>query len=128
MKEWKHYFEDLLNANSNTSLTTQTIEPAPEDLPINRGHITVDEVSEAVKQLKDGKAPGLGYAITSEALKYGGQWVINQLCNICNEIFENQKMPKQFTTNIIIPIPKKGDKTLIAIYRGISLMSIASKT
>jgi hypothetical protein len=128
MKEWKTYFEDLLNVKSNTSQDTQAIPSAPEDLPINQGLITVEEVEQAVKQLKNGKSPGLDYAITPEVLKYGGKWVINQLCNICNEIYENQQTPKQFNTNIIIPIPKKGDKTLTTNYRGISLMSVAAKT
>ncbi|CAF1276691.1 unnamed protein product [Adineta ricciae] len=128
MSEWKNYFEDLLNVKSNNSQDTQAIPPALEDLPINQGLITLEEVEQAVKQLKDGKSPGLDYAITPEVLKYGGQWILNQLCNICNEIYENQQTPKQFNTNIIIRIPKKGDKTLTTNYRGISLMSVAAKT
>ncbi len=128
MKEWKTYFDDLLNVKSNISQDTQTIPPAPEDLPINQGPITINEVEQAVEQLKNGKSPGLDYAITPEVLKYGGKWVTNQLCNICNEIYENQQTPRQFNTNIIIPIPKKGDKTLTTNYRGISLMSVAAKT
>ncbi|CAF5112480.1 unnamed protein product, partial [Rotaria sp. Silwood1] len=68
MKEWKIYFEDLLNVKSNTSQDTQAIPPAPEDLPINQGPITIEEVEQAVKQLKNGKSPGLDYAITPEVL------------------------------------------------------------
>ncbi|CAF1615910.1 unnamed protein product, partial [Adineta ricciae] len=120
---------DGTRINSTAELkNTQAIPPALEGLPINQGLITLEEVEQAVKQLKDGKSPGLDYAITPEVLKYGGQWILNQLCNICNGIYENQQIPKQFNTNIIIPIPKKGDKTLTANYRGISLMSVAAKT
>ena len=32
----------------------------------------------------------------------------DRLCQICNEIFESNKAPKQFTTNLIVPLPKKG--------------------
>ncbi|CAF4573505.1 unnamed protein product, partial [Rotaria sp. Silwood2] len=103
------------------SQDTQAIPAAPKDLPINIDPITIDEVLEAVKQLKNGKSPGFDHAITPEVLKYGGQWVTNQLRNICNDIFENQKSPKQFNTNIIIPLPKKGDRTLMTNCRGISL-------
>ena len=53
---------------------------------------------------------------------------INQLCNICNEIFENQSTPKQLNINIIISIPKEGDKTPMTNYRGVSLISSAAKT
>lgn len=35
--------------------------------------------------------------------------------------------PKQFTTSLITPIPKKGDLTQMTNYRGISLMSHAAK-
>ena len=65
--------------------------------------------------------------LTPEALKYGGNFVKDRLCQICNEIFESNKAPKQFTTNLIVPLPKKGDKTLMSNYRSISLMSIAAK-
>ncbi|CAF4122059.1 unnamed protein product, partial [Rotaria magnacalcarata] len=128
MNEWKTYFENLLNVKSDASEGNEPIPPASEDLPIHQGPITAEEVEQAVKQLKDGKSPGLDYAITPEALKYGGKWIINQLCNICNDIYENQRTPTQFNTNIIIPVQKKGDKTLMTNYRGISLMSVAAKT
>ncbi|CAF3578445.1 unnamed protein product [Rotaria sp. Silwood1] len=126
MQEWKTYFEELLNIKTNINLNTQAIPPAPKDLPINQGPITINEVEQAIKQLKDGKSPGLDYSITPEILKYGGKWIMSQLCNICNEIYNNKQTPKQFNTNIIIPIPKKGDKTLTTNYRGISLMAIKS--
>ena len=128
MNEWKQYFEGLLNVKSNTSQINQAIASADEDLLINTDPITTDEVRQAIKQLKNGKSPGLDHIITPEVLKYGGDWIIEKLCCICNEIFENQTAPKQFNTNIIIPIPKKGDKTLMSNYRGISLMSVAAKT
>ena len=89
--------------------------------------ISLNEVVEAIEQLKNGKSPGYDYSITPEALKYGGNFVKDRLCQICNEIFESNKAPKQFTTNLIVPLPKKGDKTLMSNYRGISLMSIAAK-
>jgi len=63
MKEWKTYFEDLLNVKSNTSQDIQAIPSAPEDLPINQGRITVEEVEQAVKQLKNGKSPGLDWTM-----------------------------------------------------------------
>ncbi|CAF5159307.1 unnamed protein product, partial [Rotaria magnacalcarata] len=112
MHEWKAYFEELLNAKTNINPNTQAIPPAPEDLPINQGPITINEVEQAANQLKDGKSPGIDHSITPEVLKYGGRWIMNQLCNISNEIYNNQQTPKQFNTNIIIPIPKKATKRL----------------
>lgn len=93
MNEWKRYFEELLNIKANTFQNTQTIPPANKDLPINIGPISNDEVKQAIKQLKNGKSPGLDHIMTYEALKYGDDWFVHKLCNICNEIFENQTMP-----------------------------------
>ncbi len=39
----------------------------------------------------------------------------------------SEMAPEQFTTNLIVPLPKKGDLTLMNNYRGISLMSVAAK-
>ena len=105
-----------------------TILPADKDLPINTDSISINEVKEVIQQLKNRKAPGLDHIITPEILKYGGDWITDKLCDICNEIFEKRATPTQFNTNIIIPIPKKGDKTLMTNYRGISLMSAKAKT
>ena len=128
MNEWRTYFENLLNLKSDTFQGYEAISPTLEDLPVPQGLITIEEVEQAIKQLKNGKSPGLDYAITPEALKYEGKWITNQLCDICNDIYENQQTPTQFNTNIIIPIPKKGNKVFMTNYRGISLMSVTAKT
>ncbi|CAF5065171.1 unnamed protein product, partial [Rotaria socialis] len=66
MHEWKAYFEELLNAKTNINPNNQAIPPAPEDLPINQGPITINEVEQAINQLKDGKSPGIDHSITPE--------------------------------------------------------------
>ena len=38
--------------------------PANKDLPINTDSISINEVKEAIQQLKNGKAPGLDHIIT----------------------------------------------------------------
>ena len=92
-----------------------------------QGVITTEEVEQAVKQQRGGKSLGPDYVITLEVLKYGGKWIINKLCKIYNYIYENHHTPTQFNTNIIAPIQKKGDKTLMMNYRSISLMLSAAK-
>ncbi|CAM4989771.1 unnamed protein product, partial [Rotaria socialis] len=47
---------NLINASSSS----------PEDLPINQGPITINEVEQAINQLKDGKSPGIDHSITPE--------------------------------------------------------------
>ncbi|GAA6093907.1 uncharacterized protein LOC122815288, partial, partial [Tachysurus ichikawai] len=103
------------------------ILPAPSDLDIKVGPITYQETFDAVQQLKNGKAPGCDLSITPEALKYGGPVIIKILHQICNDVYNQETAPRQLTTNIIVPLAKKGDLTLMTNYRGISLMSMATK-
>ncbi|RXN37862.1 endonuclease-reverse transcriptase [Labeo rohita] len=125
-EEWKNHFCKLLN-NVSSSIETGTIQPALEDLDINVGPITYQETYDAVHELKNGKAPGCDYSITPEALKYGGLAIIEILHQICNEVYNQETAPRQLTTNIIVPLAKKGDLTLMTNYRGISLTSMATK-
>lgn len=124
--EWSNYLRDLLNVHSNL-LIADSIFPAPRDLDINVGPITYQETLDTVQELKNGKAPGCDLSITPEALKYGGPVVIELLHQICNDIYYQETAPRQLTTNIIVPLAKKGDLTLMTNYRGISLMSMATK-
>ena len=128
INEWRIYFENLLNLKSDTSQDYEAIPPASENLPIHQGPITTEEVEQAINQPKNGKYPGFDHSITPEVLKYGGKWITNQLRDICNDIYENQQKPTQFNINIIIPIPKQGNKTLMTNYKCISLVSVAAKT
>jgi sorting nexin-29 len=126
LNEWQNYFSALLNNEVETD-EDLTIEPSSADLAINTGPFTLAEIKLAVEDLKSGKSPGCDYAITPDALKYGGEFVIEQLCRICNDVYDQEKAPSQFTTNLITPLPKKGDLTQMNNYRGISLMSVAAK-
>ena len=45
----------------------------------------------------------------------------------CPEVYSNLTSPDQWITSVIVPIPKKGDLSLMTNHRGISLLSIAAK-
>ncbi len=60
--------------------------------------------------------------MTAEALKNGGEFIVDKLHEICSAVFNEKFAPKQWTSSIIIPLPKKGDIQLMSNYRGISLM------
>ena len=45
----------------------------------------------------------------------------------CAEVYLYLTPPDQWITSIIVPLPKKGDLSLMTNYRGISLLSIAAK-
>ena len=77
--------------------------------------------------MKTNKAAALDCDITAEALKGGGDHMLDVIHAICSEVYSTLYPPRQWITNVIILLPKKGDLSLITNYRGISLISIAAK-
>ena len=77
------------------------------------------EVDSAVRNLKNGKAPGLD-GLPPEFLKLPK--VKSSLLNFCNG-----KRPKEWGSSGLTPIPKKGDLKKTDNYRAISLTQIAAK-
>ena len=80
-----------------------------------------------LKQQKSNKAAGLEDAITAKALQGGGDIMAEVLHSFCNEVYATLIPPDKWITNAIIPLPRKGDLSLMTNYRGISLISIAAK-
>ena len=64
---------------------------------------------------------------TVEAIKNVGSFIQETIHKICNQVFTDHNAPRQWTTNIIIPLPKKGELFSMTNYQGISLMSSAAK-
>ena len=77
--------------------------------------------------MKKGKSPGPDYAMTVEVLQTGGAFIVDELTNICQLVFKEKHAPTQWTSSMIIPLPKKGNLELMTNFRGISLTSIAAK-
>ena len=128
LSEWAKYFSALLN-NKSSKVNLDNRPPAAiSDNPdIRIDDITRAEVDKAIDNLQRNKAPGPDYAMTAEVLKDGGDFLVNELHNICMLVYKQLKAPTQWTTSLINPIPKKGNQLLMTNYRGISLMSIAAK-
>ena len=88
---------------------------------------TLGETLEAVRQVGTGGAAGLGYAVAAGPLRGGGGAVADVVHCFCAEVYSNLTPPDQWITSVIVPLPKKGDLSLMTNYRGISLLSIAAK-
>ena len=88
--------------------------------------ILESEVEKAIKSLKLGKSPGMDN-IPAELLIYGGNTVVKVFTRICNHVFRTGKWPDDWTTSVVIPLPKKGDLKKCQNYRTISLISHPSK-
>ncbi|CAF1675979.1 unnamed protein product [Rotaria magnacalcarata] len=131
LERWKEFYSELLNVNSIIEPTLlDQIKPA--SLSTMEQHrqdkeATLDEVQQALQQMKNRKAPDKDN-VTAELLKAGGIPVIKWLHEIFVDIWKNEQMVADWTLAIIIRLYKnKGDKKICDNYRGISLLVVASK-
>ena len=61
--------------------------------------------------------------IISELWKYANERSLDKLIDIIQNIWITEEIPQDWTTTLIHPIHKKGDKTDANNYRGISLFT-----
>ncbi|CAF3935647.1 unnamed protein product [Rotaria sp. Silwood1] len=131
LNHWKDYFNDLLSVPSIVDQATiQQIPSATitvseqerqDQIP------TLNQVQCAIKQMKNGKAPGSN-GISIDVIKAGGLPLAKWLHEIFVDIWENEIMIENWTTTILIRLYKnKGDKKICDNYRGISLLVVTSK-
>lgn len=73
----------------------------------------------ALKQLKNGKAPGED-GITAELLKAGGKPILVVLQKLFNSVIHSGETPEAWSRSLVMLFFKKGDKTLLKNYRPIS--------
>lgn len=135
LDEWRSYFEQLLNAKPKQpppeahAIITNCVIPKFDTTKyeFDTTDFKLSEVQIAIAALKNNKAPGSDDVVTAELLKNGGSFIASTLLSLCNAIMSGADPPWQWTTNKIVPIPKKGDISLMTNYRGISLMSTGAK-
>jgi len=121
MTEWNEYYRNLLTEvrpEYEMNYGEIKIDPPDEIRPI-----TVDEVKETVRELKNGKAAGPG-DIPNELIKNGPTILFELLTELCNKcMIEQEDIPNEWNLANISSIHKKGDKRQCKNYRGISIIS-----
>jgi hypothetical protein len=90
--------------------------------------LTLDEVTEAIGQAQNNKAPGQD-SVFNESMKYGGEAAVHSCFFLFTHLFENGICPRAWSKALIHLIFKGGDKDPLSCssYRPISLISIVSK-
>ncbi|CAH2215544.1 jg20938 [Pararge aegeria aegeria] len=88
-----------------------------EDIPV----VSLYEVSVALEQLKNGKAPG-DDGITAKLLKAGGKLILKVLQRLFDSVIHQGTTPEAWRRSVVVLFFKKGD-TLLKNNRPISLLN-----
>ena len=121
--QWLNHFRNLLGT-PDTNPPVEDIPTIHHNINIPDGEFTLDELKEAKKQLRSGKAPGED-GIMPELLKNVD--IDDILLKISNDFYIDQQMPEQLGTLNLLPLPKSGDLSKTGNYRGIALTSLVMK-
>ena len=100
------------------------VEPVLENMNIIDDVFSMEELSKAKKSLRDGKQAGPDN-IPPEVLKSCNFDEI--ILDFANNLLERMEKPRQWSEINLIPVPKSGDLSDTANYRGISLAPIIAK-
>lgn len=94
------------------------------DALLLKARISIQEIADAIKALKDNKAPSLD-GLPTEFYKANLDWVTHDLYDIYNEALDNGTLGEFINKGIVKLIPKDGDKVLIKNWRPITLLNIS---
>ena len=129
-ERWKEHFTELLNpplSDANLDeLDDVPLQPSFEYLSCSDGPPSRDEISCALKKLKNYKSAGVD-EITNEQLKYGGSALVGQLELLFKKVWEEEVIPEDWLKEVIVVIGKKGDTSYCCNNRGITLRATSSK-
>ena len=120
-KRWAEHFQEDPPGN------LAGFQDAAEDLDICTDPPTKQEVLQAIKSLKNGKAPGADL-LNVELFKCDPELAAEILLPFYCKVWNGDAIPGDWSKGIIIPIPKKGALTDCNNWRGISLLSLPSKS
>ena len=108
LARWKEYMEDNRKASipelaGESSSSTKDLDPdSDEQQPLP----TLEVVTHNIKRLKNHRSPGSDN-ISSELIKEGGQ---DKMHKVMKEVWNTERMPKDWEEGIMCPIYKKGNK------------------
>jgi len=127
LQRWAEHFRELLNHINPIDPTV--LQELPDLTPAAQldEPPSFQEVFQAVKCLKNKKAPGED-CIPAEIYKYGGPELTSFLHAFFKACWEQKHIPNRWKhSNIVTIYKKKGDRSICGNSRGISLLDVAGK-
>lgn len=123
LDRWKDHFNSLFNGIPIPN--TANIEEG-QDLDVNLGPVTKQEIANMVSKIKNGKAPGPDN-IPPEALRADAGTTAEVMLDLLQHIWNTEEVPSDWRNGHIVKLPKKGDLSECKNWRGIQLLSLPSK-
>jgi hypothetical protein len=115
---WKKHYTEVWKTETTVEENTEA-----EDDEIDEN---TEEISQEELEAKNRKSPRLDN-ISMELFKYGGNRLKNNLLALLNHIWQSRRIPKDWVIGLVINVHKKGNANNCRNYRGITLLSTASK-
>ena len=123
-ERWAEHFQDVLNMEVPEE--PAAAQDAEEDLDISIEPPTKEEIVEAIRDLKNGKAPGQDQ-LNAELFKCHPELAAEIVLPLFAKVWNGEGIPSDWSKGVIIPIPKKGTLSDCNNWWGITLLSLPSK-
>jgi exonuclease III len=123
---WMEYFREIYTKRTAIAEDEPTQTEHMEMIDINESKIEREEIKQAIKMLKNGKAAGIDQ-IGAELIKSHLELSVEVLYILLNKIWIEEKVPNEWLRGIIIKLPKKGNLNKCENWRPITLLCTASK-
>ena len=124
-ERWKEYIEELYLKDDRPMELNIEKQQKVESEELGPG-LMKEEILLALEEMKNNKAEGVDH-IPAEAIKILGENAMNELVEICQQIYITGEWPKDFLQSIMIPIKKKVNAMECGDHRTISLLCHAAK-
>jgi hypothetical protein len=108
LKRWKNFFNQMLNAHGVHDVKQMDIHMAEPSVP----EPNLVDVETAIQKLRNYKSPGTDQ-ILAKMIKAGGETLCSEIHRLICSIWNKEELPQQWKLFVIVPIHKKGDKTVI---------------
>jgi hypothetical protein len=123
IERWKQYFQ---NDQQNIVPRAYYENENPDFPDAIVKELTYEEVSTIIMNFKKMKAPGIDN-INAELIQAAGPQMHRRLNGLVMNIWNQERMPNEWSLALICPIYKKGEKSECCNYRRISLFTIVHK-
>lgn len=127
MQQWTEHFKEQFGAIAAEEWQAKVrVKKGITKYKEDRG-IKVESIRKIIRKMKKRKGPGED-GIPNEAWMHGEEELINDLNEIINKIWEEEReVPEEWKCGIVTPIYKKRENKIAKKYRGITLMDTAYK-